>query len=597
MTSPVSASDATRRSVRPASAAVLLALALPLLPACTTVKVKTQSERLSRDGLASAKLLRTLVDTPFSVVADLADTTSQILGEARNLDKKGHSDDAASRYLIAAIDAHALLASRDEIPGSEAEKALLQLHNSSLARFAELWADDPRRLSGEPVLLPGQGSPIEVRVASDSAYAADYFDRLVAAGSVEEKGIVRRTRDGIGAALVGVRQQLPERAEEMRFYPKRGLMLPVTLTLDTVTDQPTSGGGRLVTLSIRNPLTHPEARLAGREWTLAADVSAPLAMILDGQSEAKYALDGFFKANERIQAAGLYLTEPYDPHRIPIILTHGLVSVPIIWRNVVPEIMVDPEISRRYQFLVFTYPTSFPLVQSAKLFRDQLAAVRAQYDPDGNDLLSRNVVAIGHSMGGILTHALVTDFGDRYWHQFSDTPFDQLPIAPEKKEALRPLVFFEPDPGVTRAIFIATPHRGSKSADKGLAQLLSRAADLPAEIINTTADLLDPGIANNVTYKIDPHKKATAVQSLQPGAPMISALDISPYKPGVVYHSIIGDLGKGDTPHSSDGVVEYWSSHQDGAASEIIVPTDHGAYKSPLAIQEIHRILREHAGI
>lgn len=593
----ISPDPAPGTALRPRTSALVGALlATVVLPACTTVKVKTESGRLARDSIASAKLLRTLVDTPVSVVANLADTTGQILGEARHLDKKGQTDDAAARYLIAAIDAHALLAARDEIPGSEAEKALLQLHNSSLARFAELWADDPRRMSGEPVRLQGENGPLEVRVAATSAFAADYFDRLVAAGSVAEKGIVRRTRDGIGAALVGVREQTPERAEEMRFYPKRGLMLPVTLTLDAVSDQP-AGAGRLVTLSIRNPLTHPEARLAGRDWTLATDVSAPLAMLLAGQSEAKYALDGFFKANERIRSAGLYLTEPYDPRRIPIILTHGLVSVPIIWRNVVPEIMVDPEISRRYQFLVFTYPTSYPIVQSAKLFRDQLAAVRAQYDPDGNDLISRDVVAIGHSMGGILTHTLVTDFGDRYWRQFSDTPFDQLPLAPEKKEALRPLVFFEPDPGVTRAIFIATPHRGSKSADKGLAQLISRAADLPAEILETTADLLDPEIATNVTYKIDPHKKTTAVQSLQPGAPMVSALDISPFKPGVIYHSIIGDRGKGDTPHSSDGVVEYWSSHQDGAASELIVPTDHGAYKSPLAIEEIHRILREHAGI
>jgi hypothetical protein len=65
----------------------------------------------------------------------------------------------------------------------------------------------------------------------------------------------------------------------------------------------------------------------------------------------------------------------------------------------------------------------------------------------------------------------------------------------------------------------------------------------------------------------------------------------------VYYHSIIGDRGKGDTPESSDGVVDYWSSHLDGAESELIVPTDHRSYKDPGAVKELKRILRLHAGL
>jgi hypothetical protein len=50
-----------------------------------------------------------------------------------------------------------------------------------------------------------------------------------------------------------------------------------------------------------------------------------------------------------------------------------------------------------------------------------------------------------------------------------------------------------------------------------------------------------------------------------------------PITRGIPYHSIIGDRGGGDTPNSSDGVVPYWSSHLDGAQSELIVNSDHGA--------------------
>jgi hypothetical protein len=73
------------------------------------------------------------------------------------------------------------------------------------------------------------------------------------------------------------------------------------------------------------------------------------------------------------------------------------------------------------------------------------------------------------------------------------------------------------------------------------------------------------------------------------------AINTVPITPGIPYHSIIGDRGRGDSPNSSDGVVPYWSSHLDGAASECIVPSDHSSPKNPEAIAEVHRILKLNA--
>jgi hypothetical protein len=69
-----------------------------------------------------------------------------------------------------------------------------------------------------------------------------------------------------------------------------------------------------------------------------------------------------------------------------------------------------------------------------------------------------------------------------------------------------------------------------------------------------------------------------------------------PFARGIPYHSIIGDRGRGDTPNSSDGVVAYWSSHLDGAKSERIVPSSHGANQNPQGIAEVARILKQHIG-
>ena len=62
----------------------------------------------------------------------------------------------------------------------------------------------------------------------------------------------------------------------------------------------------------------------------------------------------------------------------------------------------------------------------------------------------------------------------------------------------------------------------------------------------------------------------------------------------VQHHSIIGDLGKKNSPASSDGVVAYQSSHLDSAESERIVPYWHGCVERPEVVQEIMRVLREH---
>jgi len=43
--------------------------------------------------------------------------------------------------------------------------------------------------------------------------------------------------------------------------------------------------------------------------------------------------------------------------------------------------------------------------------------------------------------------------------------------------------------------------------------------------------------------------------------------------------------------------VPYWSSHMDGAKSELIVSSGHAAHQNPKAIEEVHRILKLDVGL
>jgi hypothetical protein len=83
----------------------------------------------------------------------------------------------------------------------------------------------------------------------------------------------------------------------------------------------------------------------------------------------------------------------------------------------------------------------------------------------------------------------------------------------------------------------------------------------------------------------------TSIDTLSPNNRFVWALNNLPIAHPIPYHSIIGDRGRGDTPNSSDGVVAYWSSHLDGAQSERILSSDHGAHQNKEGIEEVHRIL------
>lgn len=560
---------------------------------CSTVKVRTLHGKLTRESIESARELRMLDEDAYKneEVEEIAIDCLSLLRDARRYEWRGQTGRAAGCYL------HSALYARNELAATHLEldtrKKLLELHNFSLARFVEYWIGNGRAGGNDGDTFYCGDVRFDVSTGAGSYYEDDYFDNVVSTVSVKGRGVVKKRRDGIGASLVGVRHQSPERAEEMEYFFRRGLHVPVSAVIENVTD---SSGGRSVAISFLNPLVTTSYEYGGFDYAVAADFSSPVEMLASGENELILGLAGFFLAAVQIEESGIFLAEPYDPNRIPVVLTHGLFSSPMIWRDIIPHMSAEDDLSEKYQFMLFAYPSSLTIPESARLFRECLADLRAKYDPEGNDPLSKNMIGVGHSMGGVLTHLLVADMGDHLWNQFSDVPFSQFEFPPGGvKEDARSLTYFAPDPAVRRAVYYSTPHGGAELAELNAANVVSRLAKLPSGFLDVTTTVFEMPFQKDLGVTLG--KKMTSIQSLQPDSPIVEALNQAPYKPGVVYHSIIGDRGKNDTPNSSDGVVEYWSSHQKGAESELIVPTGHRSYEDQKAIEELERILRLHAGL
>jgi hypothetical protein len=143
---------------------------------------------------------------------------------------------------------------------------------------------------------------------------------------------------------------------------------------------------------------------------------------------------------------------------------------------------------------------------------------------------------------------------------------------------------------VKRVIFISTPHRGSALASNWIGRIgasLVRTPRLFTSVYASTKPLL---IADPAARPLN--RMPNSVDTLEPNDRFVEAVNKLPITPGIPYHSIIGDRGRGDTPNSSDGVVPYWSSHLAGAQSELVVPSNHAATRNPEAIREVERILQ-----
>jgi pimeloyl-ACP methyl ester carboxylesterase len=250
----------------------------------------------------------------------------------------------------------------------------------------------------------------------------------------------------------------------------------------------------------------------------------------------------------------------------------------------------DPVLRRNYQVWVFSYPSGYPVPYAALLLRRQLDAVNKAFPGH------RPIVLVGHSMGGILSRLMISDSrGNKVWRYFFGTPPAQTKLSAKAKVLLTEALIFKPQCGIGRAIFISTPHRGSAIAQGPIGRLASGIIRRPLQLVRLSPEIFQASVVQERDPGVLKLKRMpNSIDTLSPNDAFVKIINTLPLAKGVLYHSIIGDRGRGDTPNSSDGVVPYWSSHLEGAKSEKIVPSDHGANQNPEGIAEVIRILKEH---
>lgn len=416
---------------------------------------------------------------------------------------------------------------------------------------------------------------------SEKCWKFGYFNTLIPTEKIKNQRFVAKPPlSGFGGVLVGVHRESNLRAH---FYPKIGVSAPVTAVLNT--ESPTkSGAPTRASLLLYDPSRQSTARIAGATGALAADLSAPFGYY---PAPSTLGIVGAFRPySDLFKQKGLFLTQPYDPNKIPVVFIHGLMSYPQLWLPLITKLEADPELRQKYQFWTFAYPTGNPLLYSAIDLREALAKVYKVYPK------TPNMVIVNHSMGGILSHLQVINPGDTLAKEIFKEKASEI-LASSKSKLLKKALFYSPTPYIDRIVFVAAPHRGAPMAKNWIGNLGASLIRLPGTMIHDVGQHALQAIATSSGNKAD--FIPNGINGLSPTNPVFKAMNTLPIK--VPFHSIIGVVDKPEAPleKTSDSVVPYWSAHLPGAISEKIVPFPHaGMVEKPDAMEEIKRILRLH---
>jgi len=438
--------------------------------------------------------------------------------------------------------------------------------------------DSPLRVpsSGGDYVLTHRGDPEKRKAWNPALYdftPADQFD--VNGTYVRE----RTLKAGLGAPLVAVGRE--KRADAAEMFAADHTFYGVTAWIRF--------DGRKATLAFEDPLSKENIDLGGHTYPLAADFTVPLAVMLAKEDPKKLEISRALNPEKYADTAHIVRLQPYDPNKTVVLVVHGLVDTPATWTPMLNSLRGDPAIRQNYQFWYYSYPSGYPYPYSAAIMRQQLDAIEKRFP------LHKPMVLIGHSMGSLISRLMITDSGDKLWLTAFGKPPAETKLSAEARARLEDALIFKHRPEVGRVIFISGPHRGSDLATNWIGRLGASLVKAPVSLAKIGGEMRAAMVAEPGTLKLN--RLPNSVDTLAPNNRFVKAVNTIPLTPGIPYHSIMGDRGRGDTPNSSDGVVPYWSSHLDGARSELIVPSNHSAHQNPKAIAEVRRILRLNAGL
>lgn len=394
----------------------------------------------------------------------------------------------------------------------------------------------------------------------------------------------------IGVSGVVFRQNTVEGLDT--FYPQEGIFRPITFTFDSLTKK---NNFWELNLKSHQTSTVDSVNLADNSYQLKYSPSAAYLTLLEQANIDDLSWVGLINASSAEDRRGIFAIDEISETKIPIVMTHGLNSDPLIWRYLTLAILNDEQLHNTYQIWHAYYPSGPPPFYNAMMLRHNL-----------NQLLEKlplitqqgTGVFIGHSLGGIISKTMSINTGYKLWDvTFTERPETLLKDIDNQK--IKDIFIFDSVFKKNKVFFLDTPHQGSTTADSFIGHLGSALVTLPETLLGLFRKFIQRIGTDKITESMLPFLidyGPDSVQVLRPGHPLIMSINTLKIQ-GDVF-SVIGSNGKLSckTPYQcsdiTDGTVPYFSAHNDQAVDEVIVSSNHDSYKNQQAINFILEHLR-----
>ena len=106
---------------------------------------------------------------------------------------------------------------------------------------------------------------------------------------------------------------------------------------------------------------------------------------------------GLINPGEADIRRGIFAIEELNDNKIPILMTHGLNSDPLIWLKLTLALLNDRQLHKTFQIWHTYYPSGTPPFYNAMMIRKRLKNILLEH-PKLNK--KNKGIFIGHSMGG-----------------------------------------------------------------------------------------------------------------------------------------------------------------------------------------------------
>ncbi len=131
------------------------------------------------------------------------------------------------------------------------------------------------------------------------------------------------------------------------------------------------------------------------EWNSIPITAGEIVTLADERFAPSEARDGMWAplTSIRKNGCGIYMLEPYDPGRIPVLFVHGIAGSPRSFKPLIDQLDLT-----HYQAWIYQYPSGMRLQRSARVLARLLGYLYEEHTP-------RTVFITAHSMGGLVARS------------------------------------------------------------------------------------------------------------------------------------------------------------------------------------------------